>query len=1026
MRDTNTKDHPLKHLRLDLQLGLRLQLLIVIASVLGAALIVWDRADALNAVRVSIREQNRVSMTATADRVQDYFSDVLASLLMVSRNSQVQAMSEDAAKRVQDLYDFEHERWRLTELYIAKATFDGTQRPFMTFESGEGTLTEAEVHTPERESDEYAILIEVIQYFKESPGAALHLNPEIDLCLPDARGDQQRGLVLSVPVHVDNELTGIVAAMIPVATISDLLERGSYQTMDLLVGTCDTVIGCPDLPADVRTQLSDRFGQRTPGPDDGTPGMIDGWSVLATTREVLPGHEWWLFTLYQEEAALSKLTVPWLAPLAASGIFFAGIALAFLVRLTQRRMEERLAALHHQQQSEQILRSIVEGTSGTIGDEFLRTLVKHISTSFGVNFVFVGELIEPHLNEVQTLAVWTNGEIVENVVYGLAGTPCANVIDQQACLYPADIQAMFPDDHMLVDIGAESYLGTPLLGADGRPVGVLALLDTKEMAETGQDLLSMLSIFASRAAAEIERRRADASRRRTEMLYTSIVESINEGIVVLDPNLRYQYWNRAMESLMGVDRGDIRAARKHPWDLFPHISTEGIDQLMQRALSGVADGKTNIAFTAANGAQRLTSEVYLPLKSVTGETTGVVGVIRDVAREVELEERLHQAQKLNAIGTLAGGIAHDFNNILQVVLGFSEIALDDLDEESAVRSTIDEIVVAGKRGAKLASQILTFSRKAEQKRVMVPLVPLIKETLVMLRSTLPSTIEIRHRLDQDCGSVFADPAQIQQVMINLVTNAYQAMRERGGILEVRLLEEEVGKNDPATAAEIEPGRYAHLSVRDTGPGMDEFTAERVFEPYFTTRKGGEGTGLGLASVHGIVSAGGGEVWVETAVGKGAAFHIRLPVAGEDQKGRDEEQVSSSPTRGLDGLTVLFVDDEEQLVRFGVEMLKKLGAEVAGYSCADEALGVFKRSPDAFDLLFTDLIMPGLTGLDLAREVWKIRPDLPVIVCTGVGESLDLEQAREEGVSEIIFKPVSITAITQAIGRVLGQRLEPDD
>ncbi len=374
----------------------------------------------------------------------------------------------------------------------------------------------------------------------------------------------------------------------------------------------------------------------------------------------------------------------------------------------------------------------------------------------------------------------------------------------------------------------------------------------------------------------------------------------------------------------------------------------------------------------------------------------------------KMEVLLRQAQKMEAIGTLAGGIAHDFNNILTPIIGYTEMAQLEMPEEERKRWNVDEVMKAAQRAKNLVRQILTFSRQREQEYIPLSLQPIIKESIKLLRASLPATIAIRLDIDPDCGQVSADFTQIQQVVMNLCTNAFHAMEETGGVLEVTLRETVIDGGQQFTHEQLATGRYACLAVGDSGQGMDRAMLERIFEPYFTTKEQGKGTGLGLALVHGIVKAHRGRIDVYSEKGQGSVFKVYLPVvAAEDpqKQAQTTGDIAVSLPRGTE--TILLVDDEEQIVEMSGRMLQYLGYSVVRLTDSTEALGIFAENPGNIDLVITDQTMPGMTGGELARQLMAIRPDIPVILCSGFSEQMTEERARSMGVRSYVMKPLNL-------------------
>ncbi len=380
----------------------------------------------------------------------------------------------------------------------------------------------------------------------------------------------------------------------------------------------------------------------------------------------------------------------------------------------------------------------------------------------------------------------------------------------------------------------------------------------------------------------------------------------------------------------------------------------------------------------------------------------------------EAETKLNRAQHLQAIGTLAGGIAHDFNNILYGVIGYTQLALDDAPAGSQLQGNLLEILQGSRRAKELIAQILTFSRQdGTQKNAIRPM-PLVKEALKLLRASIPSTIDIQAHIAPDVSNILANPTQIHQVIMNLCTNAAHAMLPQGGLLQVAMDQIMITKEEVLPHGRLCPGEYVRLRISDSGAGMSEGVKDRIFEPFFTTKPQGEGTGMGLSVVLGVVQTHHGAIRVQSELGKGACFEILLPAFGDAEvtELQDEAQTIGGTER------ILLVDDENALIQMGKQMLAKLGYEVTACADAMEALELFRQAPADYDLVITDLTMPKLKGTKLAQHLLHIRPDLPIILCTGYGDQISAERVSEMGIRELMLKPILRNQMASVIRRVL--------
>jgi signal transduction histidine kinase/ActR/RegA family two-component response regulator len=389
----------------------------------------------------------------------------------------------------------------------------------------------------------------------------------------------------------------------------------------------------------------------------------------------------------------------------------------------------------------------------------------------------------------------------------------------------------------------------------------------------------------------------------------------------------------------------------------------------------------------------------------------------------ESERQMQQVLKLQSIGTLAGGIAHDFNNILFPIIGYTELAMDDIPEEGPARRSLEEVLKAASRAKELVQQILTFSRRNGHERKPIRLPIIIREALRLLRASIPKTIDIITDLDENCSSIMGNPTQMHQVVMNLCTNAYQAMRETGGEIHVRLGEVNIGYEEMVQRIGIKMGPHLHLVVQDDGVGMDATVLERIFEPYYTTKEPGQGNGLGLSVIHGIVKNHGGFITVESLPGRGSSFHVYLPTIDEMEQDIEVE-LRAAETGG--GERILLVDDEEQIVAMEKQMLEKLGYQVTACASSSEAWTVFSARPDQFDLMITDMTMPHMAGDRLTEKVLGLRPNLPVILCTGYSDMINEDKAAALGIRRFVMKPVEKNELARAIRDALesGQSLPP--
>ncbi|MBN1904268.1 MAG: response regulator [Deltaproteobacteria bacterium] len=505
--------------------------------------------------------------------------------------------------------------------------------------------------------------------------------------------------------------------------------------------------------------------------------------------------------------------------------------------------------------------------------------------------------------------------------------------------------------------------------------------------------------------------------RQIEHRYRSLVENSFFGLFIVDIlSGRLLFSNKRVCEIFGYTEEE--GIDLTIWDLIHPNEHEAIEKTLQTWPDDYENAPTKSGlFTGLKKEGSIIRiEINASIVAYDGELS-VQGIINDVTKSTVFDEKLKQMQKMEAIGTLASGISHDFNNILSAIIGYSELANYQLKNNNPAFDSINEILKAGYRAKDLVAQILAFSRKSEQELRPMYLKPVIKEVLKLLKASLPSTIEIRENLKGDAGVVMADPTQIHQIMMNLCTNASHAMAEEGGILEVLLYDIIFDENLTVSHPEMVPGKYTVLSVSDTGQGMTPNIIERIFEPYFTTKEKGVGTGMGLAVVHGIVKSYGGAINVQSVPGSGTTFRIYFPVV-------KREPVSDLLAREQDipcgTEKILFVDDEAALTRLWKNILENLGYSVSMMTDSRDAFRLFYSDPDYFDLVISDMTMPGITGAKLVKSIRNIRHDIPVIICTGYSESINEEKAANMGVNAFILKPLVTQEIACKIRMVLDE------
>ena len=519
-----------------------------------------------------------------------------------------------------------------------------------------------------------------------------------------------------------------------------------------------------------------------------------------------------------------------------------------------------------------------------------------------------------------------------------------------------------------------------------------------------------------------ERKQAEKDLRESEEKYRQLVNHAPAGIYEIDfTKGKLISVNDVMSEYTGYSKDEL--LNMSALDFLSGESQQQMTDRIARLMNGEKIyGSVEYKARAKDGRElwMLVNARYFYDKN--GKPKSALVVTHDITdrkraqkEKARLEDQLQQAQKMEAVGTLAGGIAHDFNNILSVIIGYTELILLNGNVAEDVRQNLKEIFNASKHARDMVKQILAFSRQSKQEPKPIQVAHIVKEAIKMLRASLPTTISIQQHIEKDTGIIEADPTQIHQVLMNLCTNAAHAMNGKDGVMQISLKNVELDLSGPEMVPDLNPGPYLKLSVSDTGHGIAPDANDKIFDPYFTTKKKEEGTGLGLAVVQGIVNSYKGAVTFDSEVGQGTTFHVYLPAI--KRKLTNEEEISTPLPMGQEW--ILFVDDEQPLVEIGKQMLQRLGYTVAARTSSIEALELFKADPNRFDLVITDIVMPNMTGDKLAEKIIDIRSDIPVILCTGYSEKITRKDASEMGIQSFLMKPLVMRDLATTVRQALS-------
>ena len=506
-----------------------------------------------------------------------------------------------------------------------------------------------------------------------------------------------------------------------------------------------------------------------------------------------------------------------------------------------------------------------------------------------------------------------------------------------------------------------------------------------------------------------DRKRTEEALRASHERFLTVMDSIDATVYVADMQTHeVLFMNKHMvESFGGNFAGQIC------WDVFRKESGPCLFCTNDRLID--EDGRPT-GLVTWQGKNPITGKWYLNHDRAIEWTDGRLvrlQIATDITEVKKMEQELRQAQKLEAIGVLAGGIAHDFNNILSSIIGYSELAIEDADDDSTIQGFLTEIYAAGIRAKELVKQILAIARKSDEQIEPIRVDSIAKEVVKFIRSTTPTTVEIRQKIQGE-SMILGNPSQVHRILMNLLTNASQAMEDDGGVLDIRTENVLVKPFSPLSAMGLKPGEYLEIKVSDTGEGIAPEILGAIFEPYFTTKPASEGTGMGLAVVQGIVESYGGKVWAESEPGKGSVFTVCLPLVKKKEP-PDSQKAGPLPS-GREN--ILFVDDEVSLARMGKQLLERLGYSVTVSTDGVQALEMFREKPDRFDLVITDMTMPRMTGDKLAVEMMKVRPELPVVLCTGFSKKLSNTLSKDLGIKALEFKPIVKANLANTVRKVL--------
>jgi len=560
-----------------------------------------------------------------------------------------------------------------------------------------------------------------------------------------------------------------------------------------------------------------------------------------------------------------------------------------------------------------------------------------------------------------------------------------------------------------------------LIEGEFKTIGTQRVKEVDQLGQSFNFMVKQLEQTVLRLKTQItERKQSETALKKSEKQFQDLFNSINDLLYTQDMKGNFSSVNPVMPKLFGYSMDEFIGHRATDFMRPEHQVEFDRDYLEVIKKQGKHNG---ISCYLNKNKEKIYIEHNNSLVEPDDGEPYISGIGRDVTEKVlfekkvkKLQDQVVQSQKMESIGTLAGGIAHDFNNILSPIVGYSEMLLEDIPEESPFQNSLKAIHTSALRAKSLVEQILTFSRQDSSELNLIKIQPIVKEALKLIRSTIPTTIEIKQDINADCGLIKADPTQIHQIIMNLATNAYHAMEEIGGELKVGLKQMEFGTLDLINP-DMTPGQYACLTVLDTGMGIDKKLIQKIFDPFFTTKVIGKGTGMGLSVVHGIVAGMGGAVRVYSEPGKGTQFYVYFPI---EKSSFVKHSIQTHETIQYGNETILLVDDEYAIITMEKQMLERLGYQVTSRTSSIEALEAFRSSPDKFDLVITDMAMPNMPGDKLSAEFIKLRADIPILLCTGFSDTMSEEKATSLGIKGFLLKPTVMKDLSQKIREVLDE------
>jgi PAS domain S-box-containing protein len=667
---------------------------------------------------------------------------------------------------------------------------------------------------------------------------------------------------------------------------------------------------------------------------------------------------------------------------------------------------ENIRSREERNRAQDVVVKVAQAVSSGVGSEFFELLTRNTVEAMDAHGGLIGRF-DPVANSVETISFFLNGKQMDNVTYGLEGTPCAEVAAGEACVFESGVQQLFPKDHLLVQLGIESYVGIPLMHRDGTVAGIMVVFFAQSIRETAL-VMSTLSIFATRAASELDRQQAEARIREQ----ASLLDKARDAIIVRGLDHRITFWNKGAQRLYGW-RAEEALGR-----LAQELIYQDLAEFTKAHEQTLAYGEWTgeLRQVDRDGRQLTIEGRWTLVRDEQGRPESVFALNTDISQQRELEQQFLRAQRMESIGTLAGGIAHDLNNILAPIsmsIELLQMRVTDVRSQELLAT----IATSARRGSEMIGQVLSFARGVDGRQVDIHPLPVIREIESILRDTILRGIRLEVVADRDLWIIRGDPTQIHQVILNLCVNARDAVRDDG---KIAIIASNVEIDSSFAAMNLEAGEGPHvcIEVRDSGAGIPVEIMDRIFDPFFTTKSSGKGTGLGLSTSQAIVRSHGGFIRISSTPGEGSRFRVYLPAAPE---------VGSGPLPGEDhelprgaGETILVVDDEAAIREVTRRTLEAFGYHVMVASTGDEALRLFKDCPLEIDVVLTDMMMPGMDGPTTISQLREINPRVRIIATSGIRSNRDLIASTSSSPVVFLEKPHTSAVILECLHRLLNR------